>query len=252
MAKRTAKKKPALPTANDNEATMVVTLYDGTRQPIQGGDFLIRILDGFQNMLFADYKTAPTTVFRLPYRDNLQDNCTVLATGNGHVDAGFTPVKLSTAAIAMVDLMLLPDKATFDFLQWGALKDADSTVASFISLGSSDAQAQGHYDDLRKNKPAALASLLNWLKIASLVMQINLWWTKYAGQHWTVSLLQNPTRACFILTPRRASSKFNLVKQMSSSRSMRRMCRTSTELPASKWSRTLTTTRTWALTPCWK
>lgn len=161
MAKRTAKRKTALPIANDNEATMVVTLYDGTRQPIQGGDFLIRILDGFQNMLFADYKTASTTVFRLPYRDNLQDNCTVLATGNGHVDAGFTPVKLSTAAIAMVDLMLLPDKATFDFLQWGALKDADSTVASFISLGSSDAQAQGHYDDLRKNKPAALASLLN-------------------------------------------------------------------------------------------
>ena len=73
-------------------------------------------------MLFADYKTAPTTVFRLPYRDNLQDNCTVLATGNGHVDAGFTPIKLSTAAIAMVDLMLLPDTATFDFLQWGARK----------------------------------------------------------------------------------------------------------------------------------
>jgi hypothetical protein len=91
MAKRIAKKKAPPPMANDNEATMVVTLYDGTRQPIQEGGFLIRILDGFQNMLFADYKTAPTTMFRLPYRDNLQDNCTVLATGSGHVDAGFTP-----------------------------------------------------------------------------------------------------------------------------------------------------------------
>jgi hypothetical protein len=66
MAKRTAKRKAALPTVNDNKATMVVTLYDGTRQQIQGKKFLIRILDGFQNMLFDDYKTAPTTVFRLP------------------------------------------------------------------------------------------------------------------------------------------------------------------------------------------
>src|SRR6266849_8985953 len=144
-----------------DQATMVVTLYDGTRQPIEGKDLLIRIFDGFQNQLFDNFKPAPTTVFRLPYRDNLQDNCTVLASGKGYVDAGFTPVKLSLKAVASVDLMLLEDKADFKFLAWDALKTADALVANFITIGSTDAEARARYESLRKSKPPALASLLN-------------------------------------------------------------------------------------------
>src|SRR5712691_4559821 len=132
-----------------------VTLYDGTREPIQGKDFLIRIFDGFQNQLFDKERTAPTTVFRLPYRDNLQDNCTVLASGDGYVDAGFTPVKLSLKAVAMVDLMLLDDKADFKFQTWDALKTSDTVISDFISTGSSDAEAQAHYDNLRQARPGA-------------------------------------------------------------------------------------------------
>lgn len=158
---RKAPKKAVQTSADSTKATMVVTLYDGTRQPIQGQRFRIRILDGFQNMLFDNDKPAPTTIFRLPYRDNLQDNCTVLTTADGYVDAGFTPVKLSLLAVAMVDLMLLPDDATFQFLSWDGVKTVDSVAANFISLGSSDADAQTHYQHLRNNKPAALASLLN-------------------------------------------------------------------------------------------
>src|SRR6266849_5245912 len=125
-----------------DQATMVVTLYDGTRQPIEGKDFLIRIFDGFQNQLFDNFKPAPTTVFRLPYRDNLQDNCTVLASGKGYVDAGFTPVKLSLKAVASVDLMLLEDKATFKFQTWNALKANDPGISNFLTVGSSDAEAK--------------------------------------------------------------------------------------------------------------
>jgi hypothetical protein len=160
MPKAKAKKTTAPAAVLDDKATMVVTVY-GSRQPIQGKDFLIRIFDGFQNKLFDDYKPMPTTVFRLPYRNNLQDNCTVLATGDGHVDAGFTPVKLSLRAVAMVDLMLLQDDATFKFLPWDTLKTTDAIVATFISLGSTAAEAQAHYERLQQNKPAALASLLN-------------------------------------------------------------------------------------------
>jgi hypothetical protein len=153
-------KKTAASVATD-QATMVVTVYDGAREPIQGKDFLIRIFDGFQNQLFDKERTAPTTVFRLPYRDNLQDNCTVLASCDGYVDAGFTPVKLSLKAVAMVDLMLLEDKADFKFQTWDALKTSDPVISKFIALGSSDAVAEEHYDNLRQAKPAALASLLN-------------------------------------------------------------------------------------------
>src|SRR5437667_3145261 len=160
MPKPKSKKPTVSASSIHDQATMVVTLYDGTREPIQGKDFLIRIFDGFQNQLFDKERTAPTTVFRLPYRDNLQDNCTVLASGDGYVDAGFTPVKLSLKAVAMVDLMLLEDDATFKFQDWDAVKADDPVIANFIAIGGTDADARGHYDGLREEKPAALASLL--------------------------------------------------------------------------------------------
>jgi hypothetical protein len=161
MPKGKPKTRTAAASTQDGKATMVVTLFDGTREPIQGKDFLIRIFDGFQNQLFDNFKPAPTTVFRLPFRDNLQDNCRVLASGEGYVDAGFTPVKLSQKAVAMVDLMLLEDEANFKFQTWEDVKDMDPVVAAFIAVGSTDSEAKQHYDDLRMNKPAALASLLN-------------------------------------------------------------------------------------------
>jgi len=150
---------------------MVVTLYDGTRQTIGGKKILIRIFDGFQNKLFDDYRPAPTTVFHLPYRDNLQDRCVVLASGDGCVDAGFDPVKLSLKAIAPVDLMLLGDKADFKFPTWAGVKEADPVVASFIAVGSTDSEAHDQYDALREKKPSALASLLN---LASAMKSIQL------------------------------------------------------------------------------
>ena len=163
MPKAKAKRTPehARATSATDQATMVVTLYDGTREPIKGKDFLIRIFDGFQNQLFDKERPAPTTVFHLPYRDNLQDNCTVLASGDGYVDAGFTPVKLSLKAVAMVDLMLLPDKANFKFVTWDGLKTSAPVIADFLSTGSSDPEARANYDRLSQAKPAALASLLN-------------------------------------------------------------------------------------------
>src|SRR6266566_3824693 len=138
MPKPKSKKPTVSASSIHDQATMVVTLYDGTREQIQGKDFLIRIFDGFQNQLFDNFKPAPTTVFRLPFRDNLQDNCRVLASGDGHVDAGFTPVKLSPKAVAMVDLMLLEDEAQFKFHVWEDVKNMDPAVAAFIAVGSTD------------------------------------------------------------------------------------------------------------------
>jgi hypothetical protein len=70
-------------------------------------------------------------------------------------------VKLSLKAVATVDLMLLPDEADFKFLPWDAVKTVDPVMSAFISVGSSESDAQAHYDELRQAKPAALASLLN-------------------------------------------------------------------------------------------
>jgi hypothetical protein len=165
MPPKKAKKAPNTVTVKQTQqptqATMVVTLYDGTRQPIQGGNFLIRIFDGFQNQLFDDFRPGPTTVFHLPFNDNLQDNCRVLASGDDYVGSGFTPVAISPKAVAFVDLMLLPKDGTFKFQSWANLKASDPGTATFLAVGGSDADTQGHYEDLMENKAPALASLLN-------------------------------------------------------------------------------------------
>lgn len=163
MATKKTKKKTAAraAAAPADQATMVVTLYDGTREPIEGQDFLIRIFDGFQNQLFDDFRPSPTTVFSLPFHDNLQDNCIVVATGKGHVDAGFSPVALSSRAVATVDLMLLEDDADFQFQTWATLQKSDQVISDFISVGDTAADAEAHYDNLIETKPAALASPLN-------------------------------------------------------------------------------------------
>jgi hypothetical protein len=143
------------------QATMIVTVYDGTRQPIHGGEFLIRIFDGFQNQLFDDERPGPTTVFHVPFHDNLQDNYRVLASGDGYVGAGFTPIPVSPKVDANVDLMLLPKDSGFKFQRWADLKANDPVLAAFLSVGGSDADAKNHYEDLEENKAPALASLLN-------------------------------------------------------------------------------------------
>ena len=61
----------------------------------------------------------------------------------------------------MVDLMLLEDNADFRFQTWAALKNSDPMISNFISVGSSDAEAKAHYDNVRQTIPPALASLLN-------------------------------------------------------------------------------------------
>jgi hypothetical protein len=165
MPKNTARKKPAgraLVAAQDGtKADLVLTLYDGSREQIEGEKFLLRIFDGFQNKIFDDFQPSPRIVFHLPFHNNLQDRCTVLAVADHHLDAGFTPVDLSLKSPAMVDLMLLEDKADFKFVSWQELGNLDNTAAEFLSLQSSDSQAEKRYETIREEKPAALASLLN-------------------------------------------------------------------------------------------
>jgi hypothetical protein len=172
--KKTAKKSTGLSVkaaAPANQATMVISVYDGTRQPIQGGDFLIRIFDGFQNQLYSNDRPGPTTLFHLPFHDNLQDNCRVYVWSDGYVGAGFSPVRISPKAVAMVDLMLLEKNAGFKFQTWDSLKVEDPVVTAFLSIDGSDADARVHYEGLAQSRPAALASLLN-LATAMKVIQL--------------------------------------------------------------------------------
>jgi len=150
---------PVPPTSD--KATMIIRVVDGTRQAIQNAQLLIRILDGSQTKLYEKFTKTPLPAYKLPFRDNFLDKCTVLITGDGYVDAGFSPVQISSRAVAFVDIMLLQDKATFNFPDWNHLKAIDAATATFIALNGTEQEAQKRYETLRTDKPAALASLLN-------------------------------------------------------------------------------------------
>ncbi len=56
-------------------ATIVLNIFDGTRQPIGAGvkNLLIRIIDGNQKQLFSDFRTGSSFSFHVPFYDNFGD-----------------------------------------------------------------------------------------------------------------------------------------------------------------------------------
>src|SRR3954468_4310678 len=97
-------------------ASIKLNVYDGTRRLVSPDlDILITIRDGNLKQLFRDYHKGPTVNFDVPFYNNFGDNYTVLVYAKGYSQAGFTPVKVSPHLPQVVDLMLLPKKAKFDF-----------------------------------------------------------------------------------------------------------------------------------------
>src|SRR3974390_3670006 len=104
------------PTTNQT-STLVVRVYDGTRQPfVSGTDILYRVSDGNQNQLLnKDIFSSNITLNALPFYDNAGDNYTVLVSSKGYKDAGFYPVMLSPQQPVTLDLMLVPSDPQMNF-----------------------------------------------------------------------------------------------------------------------------------------
>jgi hypothetical protein len=163
-------KKAELQLASRDKAKLILNVADGTRGPISSKiDLLIRINDGAQKQLFADYKTGPSVTFSVPFDDNFEDNYTVLVTASGFRDAGFFPVTVSPAFDTTIDLMLVPKKAGYRFLDWSAFSAGYPRLASFLACDGDEVEARTHYEDLMDNKQPALASLLNLTAAMSVI-----------------------------------------------------------------------------------
>jgi hypothetical protein len=147
----------------DGKATIALTIFDGTRElfPLTRKGVLLRVRDGQQTLRYEDYVKTSTVSIRVPFSNNFVDNYTVLVTADGYRDAGFFPLKVSLTHELPVDLMLVPKKATYQFLPWDDLKAQYPLAAKFFACAGRENEAKGHYEELRQNKPAALASLLN-------------------------------------------------------------------------------------------
>jgi len=152
---------PAQGVTASDKATICLNVFDGTRKPLADGtDLLIRISDGVQHQLVNKDFARSSIQFQVPFSDNFVDDYTVLVTSDGYRDAGFFPVKVNPALPATVDLMLVPKKARYSFLGWEDLKAKYSQFGDFLCCAG-PADGQNNYERQVREKPAALASLLN-------------------------------------------------------------------------------------------
>ncbi len=138
-----------------------VRIYDGTRQLFPSpADFLITITDGNRTQHFRDYFKDNVNEFDLPFFDNHGDYYTVVVWTKGYRQAGFVPVILSNRYVRTLDIMLVPEKPGFSFVEsrWDAVK----TRYPFLASGASDAEGATRFAEIEEEdggKP--LACLLN-------------------------------------------------------------------------------------------
>src|SRR5258707_39573 len=104
----------------DNEASagLIVSIFDGTRQPI-GADteVSITLIDGNENTpTGADHRAfkGPTHPFEVNYFDNFGDEYRVLVNAHGYRDSGCR-AKVSRDTPKTAEVMLLPEKGSFKF-----------------------------------------------------------------------------------------------------------------------------------------
>src|SRR6266851_5504903 len=139
-------------TALSRTAEMMVNVFDGTRQFINtSNQLLYRIIDGNQKSIITK-SAAQHSLFaqQLPFYDNFGDNYTVIVSVDDYYQAGFSPVKVSLAVLAVVDLMLLPRRSRFDFSEaaWNVLRGARVALFNLLSSGVAPNLAQARYEEL--------------------------------------------------------------------------------------------------------
>lgn len=164
---------PAAPQKAPVTASLMINVVDGTRQPINTPELLIRILNGRQSAVHTGTFAAPTILFRdLPVEDNLDDRFTVIASAPEYRQAGFTPVVVRRGVLQTVNLMLLPREPRFNFrsARWENLRNWDPAVADLLARGApSEDAARDRYSQLLETRPDALACFLNLAEAMSAI-----------------------------------------------------------------------------------
>ena len=151
------------PTADPGTGLVTVNVYDGTRQLIPAGaQILFTIVDGAQKQLFRDFVAGPSQTFSLPFHNNADDNCSIIAFADGYQQAGFQPVTINPAQPATLDLMLLPKNGSphFAHAQWADLQ-AQKPLTASIFAASATGDPGAAYTALMEAHPNFLACLLN-------------------------------------------------------------------------------------------
>ena len=153
-------------TIGKDEATILLNVFDGTRQPIgpRVKNLLVRIIDGNQKQLFSDFRNGSSFQFHVPFYDNFGDRYTLIASADHHSQAGATPVNAQRGLPQTVDLMILDKNGSFNFAGaiWNDLPQKFPEIHSILGRGAATgADAQARYENLMEENPATLACLWN-------------------------------------------------------------------------------------------
>lgn len=164
----------SFPGAAPQGCTLAVSVFDGARQPMPAdAEVLYTIRDGNQKTVYRDYRQGSRFVLsKLPFYNNFGDQYAVIAWAEGHVQAGFVPVKVAPNAPQRVDLMLLRKDAGYRFgsATWEILEAKRPLLAGILAADASSASAaRDRYRDHVEMRPAALACVLN---VATALEQI--------------------------------------------------------------------------------
>jgi len=156
-------------------------IYDGTRRLMApGAETLVRLIDvGTGKEVLSRFVSGPVVLIKgLPYRDNFEDDYSIVVSPKGYKQGGVFPVKLLPGKAVKADVMVLPQNGRFDFSQaaWPALQKSDSELVALLSSGLPEAATRQRYETLMADRPDALAALLN---ITTALSQIRL-----GGQDW--------------------------------------------------------------------
>ncbi len=161
---------------NSTTGSLMVNVFDGTRQPIgAGAQILLRVIDGNQKQILNQFYTVPNILVEgLPIYNNFGDNYAVWVSADGYVAAGFYPIKMLAGTVQSADVMLLPKNGSFNFpgAAWPTLKQTHPNFAAILAHGAADDNAaQDRYSQLMENEPLSLASFFN---LAAAMSAINL------------------------------------------------------------------------------
>jgi len=151
-----------------NTASILVNVFDGTRQPLTTEkELLIRVIDGNHHEVSADFHDGPSVKFDgLTVFGNLGDDYTVIVSADGYQQAGYTPIHVSQNVVETVDLMLIPREASFNFAlgRWAAIEQSFPKLVALLSSDLAAPQAaQERYEAMVEtpDRQPVLACLLN-------------------------------------------------------------------------------------------
>jgi hypothetical protein len=155
----------------------MVNVFDGSRKLYSDtAGLLITARDGTQNVRSREFhKHADVFFTGLPLFNNFGDDYTFLAAAEGYKDAGFFPVKLAANVDQIVDLMLIPKSASFDFQNatWNALDGRRPELKALLAVGlASPDDAANRYGDILDNQGGRILACL--LNITTAMRQIHL------------------------------------------------------------------------------